>query len=56
MSHDWVIGLIAGGDGALRVAVEFAEDDTEQAWFDLLEYDITEKDVLLGIAASGSTP
>lgn len=53
---DMVIGLIAGGDGAIRKAVEFAEDDTEQAWKDLLEYDINTKDVLVGIAASGSTP
>ncbi|MEO6524022.1 MAG: N-acetylmuramic acid 6-phosphate etherase [Mucilaginibacter sp.] len=53
---DWVVGIIAGGDGAIRKAVEFAEDDTEQAWKDLLEYDITEKDVVVGIAASGTTP
>jgi len=53
---DWVIGLIAGGDGAIRKAVEFAEDDTEQGWKDLLEYSINEKDVLVGIAASGTTP
>lgn len=53
---DWVIGLIAGGDTAIRKAVEFAEDDTEQAWKDLLEYDINEKDSLIGIAASGTTP
>ncbi len=51
-----VIGLIAGGDTALRNAVENAEDDTEQAWKDLQEYDISEKDVLVGIAASGTTP
>lgn len=51
-----VIGLIAGGDTALRNAVENAEDNTEQAWKDLQEYDITEKDVLVGIAASGTTP
>jgi len=53
---DWVIGIIAGGDGAIRKAVEFAEDDPEQAWKDLQEYHITEKDVLVGIAASGTTP
>lgn len=53
---DWVIGLIAGGDKALRIAVENAEDDTEQAWKDLQEYQISEKDVLVGIAASGTTP
>jgi N-acetylmuramic acid 6-phosphate etherase len=53
---DMVIGIIAGGDGAIRKAVEFAEDDTEQAWIDLQEYDINDKDVLVGIAASGTTP
>jgi len=53
---DMVVGLIAGGDSAIRKAVEFAEDDTEQAWKDLQEYNINEKDVLVGIAASGTTP
>src|ERR1700688_4146105 len=53
---DWVVGIIAGGDGAIRKAVEFAEDDSEQAWIDLCEYKISEKDVLVGIAASGTTP
>jgi len=53
---DWVIGIIAGGDGAIRKAVEFAEDDREQAWKDLQAYNISNKDVLVGIAASGSTP
>jgi len=53
---DWVIGIIAGGDTAIRKAVEFAEDDAEQAWKDLQEYEINEKDVLIGIAASGTTP
>ncbi len=53
---DWVIGLIAGGDVAIRKAVEFAEDDTEQAWIDLEEYAINENDVVIGIAASGGTP
>ena len=53
---DWVIGLIAGGDGALRKAVENAEDDFEQAWLDLKAYNINSKDVLVGIAASGRTP
>jgi N-acetylmuramic acid 6-phosphate etherase len=51
-----VIGLIAGGDTALRNAVENAEDDTEQAWKDLQKYEISDKDVLIGIAASGTTP
>lgn len=54
--HDWVIGIIAGGDDAIRKAVEFAEDDEEQAWKDLQEFGINEKDVLVGIAASGGTP
>jgi N-acetylmuramic acid 6-phosphate etherase len=53
---DRVVGIIAGGDGAIRKAVEFAEDDKEQAWKDLQEYNITDKDVLVGIAASGTTP
>ena len=56
VSDDWVIGLIAGGDSALRKAVENAEDDTTLAWTDLQEYGINEKDVLIGIAASGTTP
>jgi N-acetylmuramic acid 6-phosphate etherase len=53
---DWVVGIIAGGDSAIRKAVEFAEDDAEQAWADLQEYNISAKDVLVGIAASGRTP
>ena len=53
---DMVVGIIAGGDSAIRKAVEFAEDDIEQAWKDLLQYNITDKDVLVGIAASGTTP
>jgi N-acetylmuramic acid 6-phosphate etherase len=53
---DMVVGLIAGGDGAIRKAVEFAEDDTEQAWKDLSAYRISDKDVVVGIAASGTTP
>lgn len=54
--HDWVIGLIAGGDIAIRKAVEFAEDDTLQAWKDLEKYNIATDDVVVGIAASGRTP
>ena len=50
-----VIGLIAGGDTALRTAVENAEDDNEQAWKDLLPYKPTKADTLVGIAASGTT-
>ena len=53
---DWVIGLIAGGDTAIRKAVEFAEDDLEQAWKDLEEFAINENDFIIGIAASGTTP
>lgn len=53
---DLVIGLIAGGDGALRRAVEHAEDDAEGAWRDLAPYHPAEDDTLVGIAASGTTP
>ncbi|MEO8885740.1 MAG: N-acetylmuramic acid 6-phosphate etherase [Mucilaginibacter sp.] len=53
---DWVVGIIAGGDGAIRKAVEFAEDDINQAWKDLQAFDINNKDVVVGIAASGTTP
>lgn len=53
---DLVNGIIAGGDKAIRKAVEFAEDDINQAWIDLKEYKIDSKDVLVGIAASGTTP
>ena len=56
MPHDRVIGLIAGGDGAIRKAVEFAEDNTLQAWKDLEAFDINANDVVVGIAASGTTP
>lgn len=54
--HGWVIGLIAGGDRAMRKAVEFAEDDTEQAWKDMTEHAIGTNDTVIGIAASGTTP
>lgn len=53
---DWVIGIIAGGEGAIRKAVENAEDDTAQAWKDLQAYFINKQDVVIGIAASGTTP
>ena len=56
MPHGVVIGIIAGGDGAIRKAVEFAEDDDRQAWKDMGEYQVNHKDVVIGIAASGSTP
>lgn len=54
--HDWVIGLIAGGDSAIRMAVENAEDSTTGAWTDLQNYAINPLDFVLGIAASGTTP
>lgn len=54
--HDLVIGLIAGGDGAIRKAVEFAEDDPEQAWKDMAPYQPDSLDTVIGIAASGRTP
>ncbi|MCL4152828.1 UNVERIFIED_CONTAM: hypothetical protein GTU68_063196, partial [Idotea baltica] len=53
---DLVIGLIAGGDIAIRKAVENAEDSLIQGWKDLLEWEVTDKDVVIGIAASGTTP
>jgi N-acetylmuramic acid 6-phosphate etherase len=56
VSPDLVVGIIAGGDGAIRRAVENAEDDWEQAWKDLQAYHIDEQDTLIGIAASGRTP
>ncbi|WP_242121492.1 N-acetylmuramic acid 6-phosphate etherase [Aestuariivivens sediminicola] len=56
VSPDLVIGLIAGGDTAIRNAVEFAEDSTVQGWEDLKAYNISSKDVVVGIAASGTTP
>ncbi|MDO5968466.1 N-acetylmuramic acid 6-phosphate etherase [Flavivirga aquimarina] len=56
VSHDLVIGLIAGGDTAIRKAVEYAEDSTTQGWKDLQEYNISSNDVVVGIAASGTTP
>ena len=56
MPYDQVVGLIAGGDKAIRKAVENAEDDESQAWLDLKDYNINSNDTLIGIAASGSTP
>lgn len=52
----WVVGIIAGGDGAIREAVEFAEDDRDQGWKDLQEFQINHKDIVIGLAASGITP
>lgn len=54
--HDWVIGIIAGGDSAIRKAVENAEDDEKQAWVDMDAYKIDSLDTVIGIAASGRTP
>ncbi len=56
MPQGKVIGLIAGGDKAIRKAVEHAEDDSKQAWKDLQRFKINENDMVIGIAASGGTP
>ena len=56
VSDSWVVGIIAGGDKALRHAVEHAEDIVEQGWKDLLAYHPTQDDTVVGIAASGTTP
>lgn len=56
VSHNLVLGLIAGGDIAMRKGIENAEDSMTQGWKDLQEYNISEKDVVIGIAASGTTP
>ncbi|MFD1294493.1 N-acetylmuramic acid 6-phosphate etherase [Lutibacter holmesii] len=56
VSHNVVIGIIAGGETAIRKAVEFAEDSTTQCWEDLNAYAINQNDTVVGIAASGTTP
>lgn len=56
VSPDLVIGLIAGGDQAIRKAVEFAEDNEELGWEDLQKYHVSPLDFVIGIAASGTTP
>jgi len=56
VSNDLVIGIIAGGDTAIRNAVEFAEDDINLGWLDLEKHNINKNDIVVGIAASGSTP
>src|SRR5579872_4525675 len=56
IEHGKVIGLIAGGDAAIRKAVEFAEDDIQQGWEDLKIHNVNSNDVVIGIAASGTTP
>ncbi|HRO44604.1 N-acetylmuramic acid 6-phosphate etherase [Agriterribacter sp.] len=54
--EDWVIGIMAGGDGAIRKAVEFAEDNRQKGLDDLQAYAIDKLDTVIGIAASGTTP
>lgn len=56
VDHGLVIGLIAGGDRAIRYPVEFAEDDRSQGWLDLLVHEVGPEDFVIGIAASGTTP
>lgn len=56
MDSGWIVGLIAGGDYALRNAVENAEDDETQGWKDLMEHNVNANDTVIGIAASGTTP
>lgn len=56
VDHGVVVGLIAGGDSAIRKAVENAEDDSTQAWLDLEDFNIKKEDIVVGIAASGTTP
>tara|TARA_X000001036_G_scaffold194062_1_gene182972 strand:- start:235 stop:1044 length:810 start_codon:yes stop_codon:yes gene_type:complete len=56
VSDKLVIGLIAGGDKAIRKSQEFAEDDTKEGWKDLLNFNINTNDSVIGIAASGTTP
>lgn len=53
---DAIIGIIAGGDKAIRNSQEFAEDSPDQGWIDLTNHNITNKDIVVGIAASGTTP
>jgi N-acetylmuramic acid 6-phosphate etherase len=54
--YGMVTGIIAGGEQAITRAVEFAEDDTEQGWKDLLHHEVNDKDVVVGLSASGTTP
>ena len=56
VDSELVIGIIAGGDKAIRKSQEYAEDSLTQAWKDLKKYKITKKDIVIGVAASGSTP
>ena len=54
--HELVVGLIAGGDTAIRKAVEFAEDSEDQGFLDLEKHKVSNNDIVVGIAASGTTP
>lgn len=54
--HGMVVGIIAGGDTAIRKAVEFAEDSTTQGWEDLMAHDVSAKDIVVGLSASGTAP
>ncbi|MFT4543621.1 MAG: N-acetylmuramic acid 6-phosphate etherase [Polaribacter sp.] len=56
VDHGLVVGIIAGGDIAIRIAVEFAEDSETQGWKDLEEHNVSDKDFVIGISASGSAP
>lgn len=56
MPFDLIIGVIAGGETAIRKPVENAEDDEQQGWLDLQQYEICDKDLVIGVAASGTTP
>jgi N-acetylmuramic acid 6-phosphate etherase len=56
MDKGKVVGIIAGGDIALKQSVENAEDNTNQGWIDLLQYNVNQADIVIGIAASGKTP
>ena len=56
VTHKLVIGIIAGGDKAIRKAVEYAEDSITQGWIDLKNHKVSSKDFVIGIAASGTTP
>jgi N-acetylmuramic acid 6-phosphate etherase len=56
MPFGLIVGIIAGGEEAIRRPIENAEDNKRQGWLDLEEYEVNEKDVVIGIAASGTTP
>jgi N-acetylmuramic acid 6-phosphate etherase len=56
MPFGLIIGIIAGGEEAIQRPIENAEDDTQQGWYDLQDHEVSEQDVVIGIAASGNTP